>query len=591
MTKSTSRLQRFFAELKRRHVFRVMAVYGATAFVVIQAADVIFPAIPLPAWTVSLVVWLALLGLPVALALAWAYEVTPEGVRHTEEAAPGELTEILAAPASRRWPAGILALVGLAALLAGAWYAGRRSSPALEANAGTGPSLPSIAVLPFADLSPGGDQEYFSDGLTEELLSVLARIPDLQVASRTSSFAFKGEGVAPEEIARRLNVSKFVEGSVRRSGDRLRVTAQLIDVSTGFELWSESFDEEAGDWIEIQDRMARAIGDALQLELGDDLDIERSSTRDARAHDLYLQGRALWGKRSVEDLRQALALFDGAIALDSTYALAWSGLADTYLMLPFYSRVSANDVVPRAREAAERALAADPDLPEARTTLAYISALYDWDFVGSDREFRAILDRYPRYATALKWYSDVLSVLGRPEEALEVARRAEAADPASPNIQTILGMKYYIAGDDETALRYYDRALELDPGFPLTLKHASWIYWSRGDTARFFAARDRLEELSVPVEAPAAEVRRVLRSDGREAAMRLMATAPGARGMPMERARWHGSLGDLDAAFADLDQAFEDRNVWTMFVTTVPELASLRSDPRYAALVARMNLP
>lgn len=286
-----------------------------------------------------------------------------------------------------------------------------------------------------------------------------------------------------------------------------------------------------------------------------------------------------------------MALFDGAIALDSTYALAWSGLADTYLVLPFYSRVRADDVVPRAREAAERALAASPDLPEARTTLAYISALYDRDLVGADREFRAILDRYPRYATALKWYSDVLSVLGRPEEALEVARRAEAADPASPNIQTILGMKYYIAGDDEAALRYYDRALELDPTFPLTLKHASWIWWSRGDTARFFAARDRLEEMSVPVEASTAEVRRALQAGGREAAMRLMATAPGARGMPMERARWHGLLGDLDAAFADLDAAFDERNVWAMFVTTVPELASLRDDPRYASLLERMDLP
>ncbi len=260
-------------------------------------------------------------------------------------------------------------------------------------------------------------------------------------------------------------------------------------------------------------------------------------------------------------------------------------------MLPFYSRVRTEDVVPRAREAAERALAASPDLPEARTTLAYISALYDWDLVGSDREFRAILDRYPRYATALKWYSDVLSVIGRPQEALEVARRAEAADPASPNIQTILGMKYCLAGDDETALRYYDRALELDPGFPLTLKHASWIWWSRGDTARFFEARDRLEAMSVPVEASAAEVRRALEAGGREAAMRLMATAPGAGGVPMERARWHGLLGDVDAAFADLEQAFDERNVWAMFVTTVPELAPLRGDPRYAALLARMNLP
>jgi len=583
--------QRFFAELKRRRVFRVMAVYGVVAFGIIEAADAIFPRMALPEWTVTLVVWLALLGFPVAIVLAWALEMTPEGVRRTPEATSGELTEIIAAPASKRWPAGVLALVGVTALIAGAWYVGRQSAPAMDADSAADPVLQSIAVLPFADMSPDMDQGYFSDGLTEELLSVLAQIPGLQVASRTSSFAFKGQGVAPEEIARRLRVSKFVEGSVRRAGSRLRVTAQLIDVGSGFELWSESFDEEAGDWIEIQDRIARAIGNALELELSEDLGIDSRSTRDARAHDLYLQGRSYWRKRSIDDLRQALALFERAIAIDSTYALAWSGLADTYVALPFYSRVATADAFPRARGAAERALAVSPDLPEARTTLAYVLALYDWDFIASDLEFQQILARNPWYATALKWYSDVLSVMGRHEEALEVVRRAEMLDPASPNIQTILGMKYSYLGDDETALAYYDKALELDPNFPLTLKHASWIYWSRGDTARFFAARERLENMSVPVEASASDLRSAFQAGGREAMMRLQVNAPGARGMPVERARWHALLGDVDEAFVDLEQAFAERNVWSMFVTIITELAPLRSDPRYAALLERMNLP
>jgi len=588
---TTPRYQRFFAELKRRHVFRVMAVYGATALVVIEAADVIFPAIPLPAWTVSLVVWLALLGFPIAIVLAWAFEMTPGGVRRTAEAEPGELTQIIAAPASKRWPAGVLALGGFMALLAAAWYVGRQTAPGSTAEPADGSALQAIAVLPFADLSPEGDQEYFSDGLTEELLAVLSRVPGLQVASRTSSFAFKDQAVDPEEIARRLRVGKFVEGSVRRAGSRLRVTAQLIDAGTGFEIWSGNFDEEAGDWIEIQDRIARSIGKSLELQMGDDLGIEIRSTRDSRAHDLYLQGLSYWRKRSVDDLRQALSLFESAIALDSTYALAWSGLADTYLILPFYSPVATTDAFPRAREAAEHALAISPDLFEARTTLAYISALYDWDLVGADREMREILARNPRYAMALKWHSDVLSVIGENEQALGSVRRAEELDPASPNILTILGMKYQIAGDYDTALTYYDRALALDPSFPLTLKHASWIYWSRGDTARFFAAREGLERISVPVEAPVADVRRAFQSGGPEAAMRALADGPGAGGMPLERARWHALLGDADAAFADLDQAFDERNVWAMFVTAVPELEPLRGDPRYAALVSRMNLP
>ncbi len=258
MTDPTPGYQRFFAELKRRRVFRVIAVYGIVAFALIEAADAIFPRVALPDWTVTLIVWLALLGFPVAVVIAWALELTPEGVRRTAEAAPGELAEIIAAPASKRWSSAVLALVGMSALLAGTWYAGRLSAPASGTDGAASLASASIAVLPFADMSPDRDQEYFSDGISEELLNLLGKIPGLRVAARTSSFSFKGQNLEIPEIADRLNVAHVLEGSVRKADNQVRITAQLIDARSDTHLWSETWNRTLDDIFAIQDEIAAA---------------------------------------------------------------------------------------------------------------------------------------------------------------------------------------------------------------------------------------------------------------------------------------------------------------------------------------------
>jgi TolB-like protein len=236
MTGSPS-YQRLFAELKRRNVFRVAAVYGATAFVIIEASDLVFPRIPLPEWTIALVVWLALLGLPLALALAWAYERTPEGIKATDPAVTAELDAIVRQPLRSRWPAGIAALLGIALLALAAWWTLARTGPGVR-------SYDSIAVLPFADMSGDQDNQYFSDGLAEELINALAGVEDLKVAGRTSSFALRDQNLDLRTIGDTLDVEAVVEGSVRRSEDRVRITAQLIDAETGFHLWSEEYDRD-----------------------------------------------------------------------------------------------------------------------------------------------------------------------------------------------------------------------------------------------------------------------------------------------------------------------------------------------------------
>jgi TolB-like protein len=301
MTDSGRGYQQFFAELKRRHVFKVAAIYGAVAFGILQVAEPLGTALGLSDSFLSLVVGLLLLGFPVALVLAWAFEVTPEGVQKAEPAAPGEIEAIVAQPASKRWPAGLLALAG-AGLLFGGWWMGRTTAADPSAASESIPpearlafpdladdARPSIAVLPFKDMSPEGDQEHFSDGMTDEIINVLARTGQFGVRGRTSAFAYKGENRDLREIGKELNVAYLIEGSVRKDGDQLRITAQLINAADDSHLWSDSYTRPAVNIFDIQIEIAEAIAGALQVPLG--LDDHRelvTPTADVEAYDVYL---------------------------------------------------------------------------------------------------------------------------------------------------------------------------------------------------------------------------------------------------------------------------------------------------------------
>ena len=329
----TQGYQRFFAELKRRRVFRVMAVYGIVGFVLLQLVDLAVPALLLPEWTYRLVALFLLLGFPVAIVLAWALEMTPEGVRRTVEAAPGELSEIILAPASQRWPAGVLALVGMMALLAGTWYVGRQSAPAVDADsvasadAVAGPMSASIAVLPFVNMSSDPEQEYFSDGISEELLNLLAKIPELQVTSRSSAFAYKGEKIDIPVVARELNVAHILEGSVRKSGDRVRVTAQLIDARSDTHMWSDAWDRTLDDIFAIQDEIAADVVEQLKVTLlGETPTVEAT---DPEAYTLVLQARQLSRQSTAEGYERSNALYEQALEIEPQYAAAWTLCAAT----------------------------------------------------------------------------------------------------------------------------------------------------------------------------------------------------------------------------------------------------------------------
>jgi TolB-like protein len=596
--------KRLLVELKRRRVFRTAAGYGAGAFVVLQVAELLGQGLQLgPAFLTAITV-LTLLGFPVALILAWVFEKTPAGeIRRTDPASSEEIEGIAGEPRIRRWTAGILALGGTMLLVVGAWLVADVVIAPVGDEPGSRPvsgpaeatafdvSLPSVAVLPLRNIGGDPADEYFSDGVTDDIINQLAKIGGLTVISRTSAMAYKAADKPLREIAAELGASALLEGSVRRAGGRVRIVTQLVDAETDATLWGETYDRDLEDVFAIQSEVAQQIAGALEATLSVETRgrIALRPTADTAAYELYLKGRFFWNQRSVADLQRAIGFFEQAIARDSSFAHAWAGLADSYFMLPFYGPAPPREWIPRARRAAERALALDPDLAEARATLAYALAIHDWDWEASDREFRRAIAVGPGYSTTYKWYSDVLSFMGQGGRAMQAVQRAVELDPRSPNVLTILGLNHWFAGDEESAVAAFDRALELDSNFPLTLKHATRMHWNRGDTARFFAAHDRLESV-VPVPVPTEDLRRAYAEGGPQAALRLQVNAPGARRYPVDRARWHVLLGDLDAAFVDLEQALEERTVWLPFVVAFPDMAPLRADARYQRLLERLRL-
>lgn len=495
--------QRFFAELKRRKVFRVAAVYGATGFVVLQVADLLAEGMELPSVVLKTATFLVLLGFPIAMVLAWALELTPDGVRRTDPAEAGEIDEIVAQPRGKRWPAGLLALLGMIALVAGAWWAGRSTAPGLDAGAvaptasaadaaGRGAEVlklayadldaddrPSLAVLPFVDMIGDENQEFFADGMTEELLNALAKIRQIRVGGRTSSFAYKGQDRDLREIGAELGVQYLVEGSVRKQDDRLRITAQLVDATDNFHLWSESYDRTIDDVFAVQEEIAGAIAEELQVSLGlADGTRLVAPTGDLDAYDLYLTGRARMRARG-DGVQEAVQLFEAAVAKDSGWAPAWAGLAQAESLVPFYWEGAPNmqDLVAggedesdrviaagqaedaaiwkaslaAAERAALRALEIDPRNASAEVALGNVYR-DRWEWEKAETRYLRALAIDPDDVEAHQQYAEFLAGIGRLDEALRSARRAVALDPTSAirlnALAYILGMN----GRSEEAL-------------------------------------------------------------------------------------------------------------------------------------------
>src|SRR6266508_2536908 len=408
----------FFVELKRRNVYKVAVAYIVAGWALSQGIAQVFPVFDIPNWVIRLIVVLVIIGLPVALGLAWAFELTPEGIKRTDAAdAVGERSR------GHTW---IYIVIVAAAFSIGLFFLGRYSAGNRTASP-TGISNKSIAVLPFDNLSRDPDNAYFAEGVQDEILTRLAKVADLKVISRTSTQRFKSAPSDLREIAKQLGVTNILEGSVQKADEQVRVNVQLINALTDAHLWADTYDRKLIDIFSVESEIAKTIADTLQAKLtgSEKQMMAAQSTSDTAAYELYHKGRSLWEKRSGDNIPKAIAFYEQAIARDPNYALAYAGLAKAYILLPFYTGADRLDAYSKAKDAALKALRLDPNLAEAHLALGKVLFFSEIDLAGALREYQRAIELQPNDATAHHWLgNDTLAALGRFEEAIAQGKRA-----------------------------------------------------------------------------------------------------------------------------------------------------------------------
>jgi serine/threonine-protein kinase len=479
------------------------------------------------------------------------------------------------------------------ALALGDAFTAPRPAPARHGGAA------SVAVLPFVNLSPDPENEYFSDGVTEELIGALAKVPGLRVASRTSSFGFKGTDQDARAIGERLGVRAIVEGSVRRSGNRLRIAAQLIDAADGYHRWSETYDRELADVFAVQDELARTLAATLAPRLSASAEgpLVEPGTASVEAYSLVLRGTHFAWKRSPHTYRAALGYFEQAVELDPGYARAHAMVAFAYTMLGFdeFAEMPPREAMPRARRAVERALELDPGLGQAYCRQAIITFLYDWDWERADREMEEALRLAPDDLATLHWRSLYLSAMGRHEESLAVVAHALRVDPLSEPMRARLGHAYYLAGRHDDALRELSAAVEMEPASVLNVVLLARVRLRIGDAAGAAALLEDAIGLVGRVPLLVAHLGLAHADAGRrDAALGMLAEleelAQRRYVPPLYAAVVHIGLGNADEVFRRWDRACEERCGWVAYLGVEPSWDRVRSDPRFAALLRRVRL-
>jgi len=446
----------FWQELKRRKVVRVITVYAAATFVILELVSIITEPLLLPEWTLALVIVLLCIGFVITVILSWVYDITPEGIEKTKPVKKITGTPTRAA-GSTFWK--IATYFSLAIILGFVLFniIDTRKSSTTEFEIGK-----SIAVLPFVDMSPKKDQEYFCDGITEELINSLTQVEGLKVIARTSSFAFKGKQEDIREIGRKLDVETLLEGSVQKSGDRLRITAQLIKVEDGSHLWSQQYDRDLEDVFAIQDEISMEITNILKLKLlGDQINsITERQTENIKAYNLYLRGRYFWNLRTEEAVRRSIDYYNQAIDLDDDYALAYAGLADTYFIMGWWRYYKKEEAYKKGQEYAKKALSLDENIAEAHATLGSIAAWFEWDWEKSLKELQRAIYLNPNHATAHQYYSETLDILGKQQAAREHLDIAMNLNPNAYMIHSMSSLYYYNAADYENTIESSKRAIQ-----------------------------------------------------------------------------------------------------------------------------------
>jgi serine/threonine-protein kinase len=460
------------------------------------------------------------------------------------------------------------------------------------------PVKPSIAVLPFEDLSPQKDQEYFCDGMTDSIINSLSKINGISVRAKGSSFSFKGKERNLSGIGLSLNVENVLEGSVQKAGNKLRITTQLVNVADGSLLWSEQYDRELDDVFAVQDEISLAIVNNLKIKLiGEEREnLTKHYTENLEAYNLYLKGRYYWNKRTEVGFQKGIEYFKKAIEKDPAYALAYAGIGDCYNLLGWHDLLPSEEVHPKAKRAAEEALRIDSMLSEAHASLAYVRMLYDWDWLGAERGYQRAIELNPNYAAAHQWYSEYLAYQGRHDEAIKEAKKAQELDPLNLSIMHNMGFIYYQARMYDLAIEEYKKTLDMDSNFIVAHNYLGLAY----------AGKEMYDEAVAEVQEAItlSESRSPLfigtlgviysfagkKDETEEILDRLLQLSQQRYIAPASIALIYGGIGLRDQAFVWLEKAYEARDDWMMALKVDPRFDTLRQDPRFTALLLRMNL-
>jgi adenylate cyclase len=572
--------KKIIQELKRRNVFKVAGVYAVAGWVLIQIAATTFPFFNIPDWGVRLVIGLVILGFPIAIILAWAFEMTPDGVKRTEDI-PRDFS--VTTVTGKKLNFTIIILLVLAVIMlsykifTGA-QSGNKSLRKAKAMTDTlAIPVKSVAVLPFVNMSQDSRDDYFSDGITEEILNALAQIPGLKVPGRTSSFVFKGKNENLSKVGQALHVAFVLEGSIQREGDEVRITAQLINTQTDYHIWSNYYDRKLKNVFAIEDEISRAIANELKLKLNiPDRQQKVMSNPDVHAHDLYLLGLHFWNKRTAPDLHRAISYFKQAIAHDSTYAMAWAGLANAYNVPAAWSdTLKPSKALPKAKTAAMKALALDPTLAQAHTALAYAIMNYDNDWTTARTEFDKALKYDPTYPTAYEFLGEWYATQGETNKAVQTVRHAVELDPLSMIIGWDLGRQLVFDRKYTRAEEQFKKVIKLHPHSLQNYQSLVRVLVLEGDSA---AAMN--------------EVRKSLKIFNRPdfvwANFTDSVNKYGVEWLDYN-AMW---VHDRKSFYTLVNRSIDTRNLGYRATDLVasPEMDPLRKDPQYKNIMKRLNL-
>ncbi len=459
------------------------------------------------------------------------------------------------------------------------------------------PTLNRVAVLPFSNLSQDKADEFFSDGMTEEIISSISKTNGLRVIARTSVMKYKGTTKAVSEIGRELDVANVIEGSVRRSGGKVRISVQLVDVNNEESKWSQEYDRELSDIFSVQSDIAHRVAEALRMSVAEPLPAPRvRPTSSPDAYIRYLQGRQAWNRRSEESLRQAVGFFEKALQADDQYAKAYTGIADSYSTLALLELTSPREAYPKAKEAVGRALMLDPQLAEAHTSLGLIRFQYDWDWTGAEEEFREGIRINPSYAPAHHFLADHLKAMGRFDEALEEIAKAQELDPLNLAINTGAGHVLYLSRQYDKAIDQYKKAVELDPNFTLTHIWFGRPYLEKGMYSEAITELETAVRLSEEGTLALAMLGHGHASAGnKEEAMKVLDKLVERSKTRYVPSYWiavvYNGFRDRDQVIKWLRKAYEERSSWLVWCNVEPRFDWLRSDPEYVSLIESMNFP